>query len=81
MHTHAQDLSKKRFLCPPTSTIGHLVNKIRNKLVLSPNTALFVYVQERHLVSTSATMRDLHRRYASRDGVVEFSYSEVEVYG
>jgi hypothetical protein len=71
---------KYKFLVPETHTIGLLTLKIRNRMNLDPEQAIFLFINNSTL-SMGHTIGDIYRKYKDEDGFLKIAVSEESVFG
>ncbi|XP_075043511.1 microtubule-associated protein 1 light chain 3 beta-like [Mixophyes fleayi] len=74
-------LQKIKFLVPPETTMGQIVNMIRCRLSLSPSRSLSVLVSGRQLTSLSMTIQEVYTAHRHQDGFLYVTYMSHEVFG
>jgi len=74
------DIRKKKFLVPSHFTMGEFVATIRRWLLLSPEQAIFVFINN-VLPCTSDTIAKIHEEYKSPDGVLRVTYAAENTFG
>lgn len=73
-------IDKNKFLVPIDLTLGQFIYVIRKRLVLAPDKALFVFVQN-SLPGTGSIMRELYAQYADLDGFLYVQYCGESTFG
>ena len=73
-------IDKQKFLVPPDLTLGQFVFVIRTRIKLSPEQALFVFVNN-SLPTTGTIMRELYKSHQSDDGFLYLKYCGENVFG
>eukprot|EP01102_Stenamoeba_stenopodia_P001413 TRINITY_DN1121_c0_g1_i1.p1 TRINITY_DN1121_c0_g1~~TRINITY_DN1121_c0_g1_i1.p1 ORF type:complete len:118 (-),score=28.78 TRINITY_DN1121_c0_g1_i1:195-548(-) len=76
----APDIDKKKFLVPSDITIGRFVYEIRKHMKLSPEKAIFLFVNN-ILPPTSMSMAHIYERYKDEDGFLYITYSGENTFG
>ena len=74
------DIRKKKFLVPSHFTMGEFVCTIRRWLLLSPEQAIFVFINN-VLPCTSDTIAKIHEDHKSPDGVLRVTYAAENTFG
>jgi GABA(A) receptor-associated protein len=74
------DLEKKKFLVPMSLTMGQLIYIVRQRMKLTPEKALFLFVGN-SLPTTSTLVSDVYAAHASDDGALRIYYSSESVFG
>jgi GABA(A) receptor-associated protein len=81
---HAKDgipeIRKKKFLVPSQFTIGEFVATIRRWLLLTPEQAIFIFINNT-LPCTSDLIGDVYQTYKSPDGVLRITYASENTFG
>lgn len=78
--TDIPNISKKKYLVPGDLTVGQFVYVIRKRIKLSPDKAIFIFV-ESVLPATSASMNDIYAEYKDEDGFLYLCYSGENTFG
>lgn len=74
------DINKKKFLAPPDITIGQFMYIIRNRLKLTEDKALFIFINKT-LPATAATLNTIYENNKDDDGFLYVSYSSESTFG
>eukprot|EP00461_Guttulinopsis_vulgaris_P002863 UN02864 len=74
------EIDKKKYLVPKDLTVGQFVYVIRKRIKLSPEKALYIFVNKQ-LLSTSSHMTDVYRQYSSNDGFLYVVYAAEKSFG
>ena len=74
------DLPRHKFLVNGDLTVGQFLYVIRRQLVLKPEQALFLFV-ENSLPVSSQMLREVHAQYASSDGALRLTYTSESAFG
>ena len=77
---HIPPSDKIKYLVPGTLTIGQFMFIIRKKINLSPNQALFLFVNG-NIPSTSTIMNTLYKKDKDIDGFLYINYSGENTFG
>ena len=77
--TDIPNISKKKYLVPGDLTVGQFVYVIRKRIKLSPDKAIFIFV-ESVLPATSASMNDIYAEYKDEDGFLYLWYVIILTY-
>ena len=80
-NSRLEEIPKNKFLCPPEYSVQQFLSCIRKKVKLSRDTALFVFVNGRDLVSGDASMCSIYEQKKDEDGFMYMIYSDQEVMG
>eukprot|EP00850_Spirogloea_muscicola_P019691 SM000196S05383 [mRNA] locus=s196:160666:169231:- [translate_table: standard] len=68
------DIDKKKYLVPADLTVGQFVYVIRKRIKLSPEKAIFIFV-DNVLPPTAALMSSIYEEHKDEDGFLYFTYS------
>lgn len=71
---------KKKFLVPDNLTIGQFVYVIRKRIKLSPDKAIFLFVNG-ILVSSSTSIMEAYSNYKNEDGFLYLVVSDENTFG
>ena len=74
-------IDKKKFLVPKDLTCGQLMYVIRKRVSMPAHSALFIYVDEGILPSTSQLVSQLSTEHEDPDGFLYFTYSGENTFG
>ena len=74
------DIDKKKYLVPSDLTVGQFVYVIRKRIKLSPEKAIFVFVNN-ILPPTAAVMSALYEEQRDADGFLYIAYSGENTFG
>ena len=74
------DLPKQKYLVPSHFTMGELIYIIRRQLVLPPEKAIFVFVNNT-LPTSSATVGEIYALHQSQDGALRVNYTTENTFG
>lgn len=74
------EIDKHKFLVPADLTVGQFVYVIRRRISMSPEKALFVFINN-SLPPTSSLMTALYDRHRDKDGFLYLVYSGENVFG
>lgn len=74
------DLDKKKYLVPADLTVGQFVYVIRKRIKLSPEKAIFVFVNN-VLPPTAALMSSIYDEHKDDDGFLYITYSGESTFG
>eukprot|EP00168_Porphyra_purpurea_P017102 TRINITY_DN5776_c0_g1_i1.p2 TRINITY_DN5776_c0_g1~~TRINITY_DN5776_c0_g1_i1.p2 ORF type:complete len:119 (+),score=31.67 TRINITY_DN5776_c0_g1_i1:79-435(+) len=77
----APEIDKKKYLVPADITVGKFVYEIRKHMKLSPEKAIFLFVNNGVLPPTAALMADIYERYKDEDGFLYITYSGENTFG
>ncbi|EEB07327.1 autophagy associated protein Atg8 [Schizosaccharomyces japonicus yFS275] len=73
-------IDKKKYLVPADLTVGQFVYVIRKRIKLSPEKAIFIFVDE-VLPPTAALMSTIYDEHKSDDGFLYITYSGENTFG
>eukprot|EP00005_Dracoamoeba_jomungandri_P001193 CAMPEP_0174249860 /NCGR_PEP_ID=MMETSP0439-20130205/199_1 /TAXON_ID=0 /ORGANISM="Stereomyxa ramosa, Strain Chinc5" /LENGTH=119 /DNA_ID=CAMNT_0015329785 /DNA_START=67 /DNA_END=426 /DNA_ORIENTATION=+ len=76
----APDIDKKKFLVPSDITVGKFVYEIRKHMKLSPEKAIFLFVNN-VLPPTAQDMYYIYAKYKDEDGFLYITYSGENTFG
>lgn len=79
-NANIQDIDKHKFLVPRDQTVGQMVYVIRKRIKLSPEKAIFVFVNN-ILPPTAALISDIYKNYKNEDDFLYINYSGENVFG
>lgn len=68
-------IDKKKYLVPADLTVGQFVYVIRKRIKLSPEKAIFIFVDE-VLPPTAALMSSIYEEHKDEDGFLYITYVE-----
>merc|ERR1712217_204645 len=75
------DIDKKKFLVPADLTIGQFVYVIRKRIKLTPEQAIFLFVNKGTLPPTVATLQTVYDQHMDEDGFLYMTYSGENTFG
>ena len=75
-----QDIDKHKFLVPSDQTVGQMVYVIRRRIKLSPEKAIFVFVNN-VLPPTAALISEIYQTHKNEDGFLYITYAGENVFG
>ncbi|POR35009.1 Autophagy-related protein, partial [Tolypocladium paradoxum] len=73
-------IDKKKYLVPSDLTVGQFVYVIRKRIKLSPEKAIFIFVDE-VLPPTAALMSSIYEEHKDEDGFLYITYSGENTFG
>lgn len=73
-------LQKSKFLVPSNLTVGQFIFIIRKQLVMPPEKALFIFVNN-NLPTSSMLMSEIYALYKSSDGFLRVVYTSESTFG
>eukprot|EP00126_Sphaerothecum_destruens_P007229 Sdes_comp19748_c0_seq4m11772 len=74
------EIDKKKYLVPMDLTVGQFVYVIRKRIKLSPEKAIFIFVNN-VLPPTSASMATIYEEQKEEDGFLYVTYSGENTFG
>lgn len=74
------DIDKKKYLVPADLTVGQFVYVIRKRIKLSPEKAIFIFVNN-VLPPTAALMSSIYDDHKDADGFLYVTYSGENTFG
>ena len=74
-------IDKNRFLVPHDLTVGQFVYVIRKRIRLTPEKAIYVFVNNKTLPPTAALMSQIYKEHHSEDGFLYIVYSSESTFG
>ncbi|OMJ12453.1 Autophagy-related protein 8 [Smittium culicis] len=74
------NIDKKKYLVPADLTVGQFVYVIRKRIKLSPEKAIFIFVNE-VLPPTAALMSAVYEEHKDADGFLYVTYSGENTFG
>lgn len=79
-HSNLEDIDKKKYLVPFDMTVGQLIYIIRKRIKLSPDKAIFIFVNNINPY-TSMTIKDLYNQHKDEDNFLYIIYQEESTFG
>ncbi|KAF9334948.1 ubiquitin-like protein atg8 [Podila minutissima] len=73
-------IDKNKYLVPADLTVGQFMYVIRKRIALSPEKAIFIFVDE-VLPPVAALISSLYEEYRDDDGFLYFTYSGESTFG
>merc|ERR1712137_90260 len=74
------DIDKKKYLVPSDLTFGQFVYVIRKRIKLTPEKAIFIFVNNT-LPPTASLMSQIYKEQANEDGFLYVTYSGESTFG
>jgi GABA(A) receptor-associated protein len=74
------DIDKKKYLVPSDLTIGQFVYVIRKRIKLTPEKAIFIFVNNT-LPPTAAMVSQIYKEHQDEDGFLYCTYSGESTFG
>jgi len=78
--TNYEEISKNKYLVPTELTIAKFIYTLRKRLRLTPEQALYVYINNQ-LPSNSSLIVDIYNEYKNEDGFVYMFYAMENTFG
>jgi len=75
------NISSNKFIVPESITVGQFMFIIRKKIDLTPELALFIFINKDILPTQSSTMGSLYNQYKNEEGLLEIQYCGENVFG
>jgi GABA(A) receptor-associated protein len=79
-HKTLPELAKHKFIVPREMTVGGFIHVLRQNMNLSPEKALFIFIQNQ-LVANSSLMTEVHHKYQSPDGFLYVNVMAENTFG
>jgi GABA(A) receptor-associated protein len=74
------DIDKSKFLVPGDLSFGQFVYVIRKRIMLPPDKAIFLFVNN-VLIASSTLMNEVYNNYAESDGFLYVVYNGESTFG
>lgn len=74
-------IDKKKYLAPSDITVSQFQYVIRKRLLLSPDTAFFLFLEDRSIPTPASTMREVYDWNRSGDGFLYLTYTLENAFG
>lgn len=74
-------LDKSKFLVPRDLSIGQFLYVIRRRIKLTPEKALFLFINNKTLAPTSEVIMNIYERNKDSDGFLYMTFSGENVFG
>ncbi len=74
------DIDKSKFLVPGDLSFGQFIYIIRKRIMLSPDKAIFLFVNN-VLITSSTLMNEVYNNYADSDGFLYVVYNGESTFG
>ena len=79
-HNNVPEIDKHKFLAPSDITFGQFVYVIRKRVELTPEKALFCFVNN-SLIATGSMMSEVYHSNKDKDGFLYITYSGENTFG
>jgi GABA(A) receptor-associated protein len=73
-------LEKNKYLCPRNLTCGQFFYVIRKRTTLTPEQALFIFINDT-LLGTASIMQNIYKEHKDADGFLYMLISEESTFG
>ena len=80
-NSNINEIDKQKYLVPNDLTIGQFIYVIRKRIKLSPEQAIFIFVDDSTLPNTNALMSSVYYHYKNKDGFLYITYSGENTFG
>jgi GABA(A) receptor-associated protein len=80
MSNNLPEIDKRKYLVPKDLTIGQFIYVIRKRLKLSPEKAIFLFINN-IIPQTNERMINIYNKYQDSDGFLYITYSAESVFG
>lgn len=74
------DIDKNKYLIPLNLKVGQFIYVIRKRMKLSPEKAIFLFIDGK-LLHSNSSIHEVYHLYRERDGFLYVKYSEENVFG
>lgn len=74
------EIDKRKYLVPADLTVGQFVYVIRKRIMLPPEKAIFIFVNDT-LPPTAAWMSAIYQEHKDKDGFLYVTYSGENTFG
>ena len=74
-------LTKKKYLAPVDLTIGEFIYVVRKRMILKPEEAIYLFINDSNLISPSKSLSDIYEKYVNEDGFLYINYSTENTFG
>lgn len=79
--SNVADVDKHKWLPNGDLTVGQFIYIIRKRIKLEASQALFFFVNNKHIPTTSDTIKQVYKLYKDKDNFLYITYSTTEAYG
>ena len=80
-NSQLDDMPKSKFLCPPEYTVQQFLGCIRKKIKMRRDTALFIFINGKELVTGDSSIIAIYEEKKDEDGFLYMIYSDQDVMG
>ena len=74
------NIDKQKYLVPHELTAGQFIAIIRQRMNLTANEAIFLFVNNK-IISTNSNMKQVYEQFKDPDGFLYVQYSKEKVFG
>ena len=74
-------LDRRKFLVPPSLTLGQFIYVVRKRIVLEPSIAMYMFLSNNTLAPTCSLISALYNEYKNDDGFMYISYTGENTFG
>lgn len=74
------DIDKKKYLVPEDMTLGQFIFTIRKRLKLTPEKALFVFINN-SLIPSNLLIKEIYDKNKNKDGFLYVQYTGENTFG
>jgi GABA(A) receptor-associated protein len=74
-------IDKRKYLVPDDLVMGQFMHVIRRRLKLDPAKAIFLFINNRVMPSTSETLAAIYHEHKDADGFLYITYSGENTFG
>jgi len=75
------NIDRNKYLVPNYLSIGQFIYVIRKRIKLTPEKALFLYTNKKHLLSGTTNAIDLYNKHKDDDGFLYITYTGESCFG
>ena len=74
-------LTKKKYLAPKDLTIGEFIYVIRKRVVLKPEEAIYLFINDNNLISPNKLLSEIFNQFVDEDGFLYINYATENTFG
>tara|TARA_B100000427_G_C15322535_1_gene513222 strand:- start:92 stop:406 length:315 start_codon:yes stop_codon:yes gene_type:complete len=74
-------IDKSKYLVPGNLTISQFAFIIRKRIKITPETAIFILINDSTLPPSNALIEDLYNSYKNEDGFLYITYTNENTFG